>query len=68
MLYEVITLEATNRSTPTGGVIQPMARFVTMITPKKTGSIPSLTTIGTRIGVRMVIAADAFRSTPTMIV
>ena len=53
-------LEATNRSTPTGGVMHPMARFVVMITPKNTGSIPSLTAIGTKIGVRMVIAAEAF--------
>jgi len=32
-------IEATNRSTPKGGVIVPILRFTVIIIPKRTGSI-----------------------------
>lgn len=37
---------------PTGGVTRPIPRFVIMMTPKCTGSIPMDVAIGRRIGVR----------------
>lgn len=45
------TLEATKRLTPSGGVTKPIARETTRMIPKWTGSIPTATTTGSRIGV-----------------
>ncbi len=49
----LVMLDTTKRSSPTGGVMHPMARFTTMSTPKKTGSMPSCRTTGSRMGVGM---------------
>ena len=57
---------ATKRLTPTGGVMKPIARLQTMMIPKCTGSTPTLTTTGRRIGVRMTMAASASMKVPTI--
>src|SRR5690606_18232581 len=44
------TLQVTNSSPPTGGVIMPSVRLTMTIMAKCTGSTPSLTATGARIG------------------
>lgn len=56
----------TNKSSPTGGVIKPMARLITMTTPKKSGSIPAFIAIGRSNGVKIVMAAEAFKKQPAI--
>src|SRR5690625_3286498 len=50
--------EATNKFTPRGGVIKPIAKLTTMTIPKCIGSKPMLTAIGSKIGVKIMIAAN----------
>src|SRR5699024_9967322 len=50
------TVDATNKLTPNGGLTNPIARFLTRITPKWTGSIPIEVTTGSNIGVKITIA------------
>ena len=57
---------ATNRLTPIGGVIKPMARFTTMMTPNWIGFTPMFVAIGNRIGVRIRIAGVVSMTIPTM--
>ena len=51
-----LTALATNSTEPTGGVMRPIPRFIIMMIPKCTGSMPSSTTTGSRIGVRIRIS------------
>ena len=55
-----------NSTTPTGGVIVPIIRFRTNTSPKCTGSMPSAIAAGTRIGIRISIAASASMKQPTI--
>lgn len=55
----------TNNTVPTGGVQSPIDKFRIMIIPKCTGSIPSSTTIGRNIGVKMSTAGVISIKTPT---
>ncbi len=60
------TLEATNSTSPMGGVARPTVRFTLMIIAKCTGSTPRAMKIGARIGPRMMIAGPASRNMPMM--
>ncbi len=55
----------TNKTEPTGGVQRPIQRFKIMMTPKCTGSIPNLVTIGKNIGVKMSTAGVISIKIPT---
>ena len=50
------TRAATNKAMPNGGVIKPIARFVTIIKPKCTGSNPIDVATGKSIGAKIKIA------------
>src|SRR5699024_1505860 len=56
--------EATNRSTPTGGVTVPMLKFTVIITPNTNGSIPNDWAAGNNNAVNIGIAAAAFMNIP----
>src|SRR5699024_11339201 len=58
--------EATKSITPTGGVIIPNIRFITIKKPKCIGSIPYVTEIGARTGASIIIAADPSINNPTI--
>ena len=58
------TCEATNKFNAIGGVIKPIARFITIIIPKWTGSIPSSIAKGKSIGVKIKIAVDVSINIP----
>src|SRR5699024_5057172 len=60
------TVDATNKLTPNGGVTNPIARFITRITPKWTGSIPIEDTTGSNIGVKITIAEIVSINIPTI--
>ena len=60
------TLAATNRLIPRGGVMNPIARFTTMMTPKWIGFIPMLSAIGSRIGDSTIIAGVVSMKQPTI--
>ena len=47
------TPQPTNRQEPTGGVTEPIPRFIISISPKCTGLIPTLVAIGRKIGVKI---------------
>ena len=55
---------ATYKSTPTGGVIYPMARLITIRTPKKTGSMPYCNAAGKNIGASIDTVAAPVISVP----
>jgi hypothetical protein len=57
--------DTTKRSSPTGGVIQPIDRFTIISTPKNIGSIPNDRATGKRIGTNITTAAEAFIRVPT---
>src|SRR5699024_2102767 len=59
------TRAPTNSETPTGGVMSPTARFAVMMIPKWIGSMPICVTTGSKIGVKMMIAAIASMNVPT---
>ena len=59
------TLDATNKLTPNGGVMKPIAKLATKITPKWTGSTPTVTTIGSKIGVKTTSAEMVSINIPT---
>lgn len=50
------TRAATNNAIPNGGVIKPIARFATMMSPKWIGSNPIDVATGKRIGAKIKIA------------
>ena len=56
---------AIKRFAPNGGVMKPIARFKIIIIPKCTGLTPTALTMGSRIGVRMMIAAFVSIKAPT---
>src|SRR5699024_730908 len=60
------TRAPTNSDTPTGGVINPIAKLATMMIPKWVGSIPIDVTTGSKIGVKITIAAIASMKVPTI--
>src|ERR1700710_1697039 len=60
------TPQTTLSTTPTGGVIRPMALLMMNNTPKYTGSIPAVLMIGIRIGVRIRIVGVMSSAVPTM--
>src|SRR3954453_7415427 len=60
------TPQTTLSTTPTGGVIRPMALLMMNSTPKKTGSMPATLMIGIRIGVRIRIVGVMSSAVPTM--
>src|SRR5690625_2090159 len=51
--FTLATPLPTNKSVPTGGVQSPIQRFITMMIPKCTGSIPNSVTRGKNIGVKI---------------
>jgi len=59
------TAEATNSTSPIGGVASPTVRFTHMMMAKCTLSTPSWVKTGARIGPRMMIAGPASRNMPT---
>ena len=60
------TPEPTNKFTPRGGVINPIARLTTMIIPKCIGSYPRLIATGNNSGVKIIIAATVSIKQPTI--
>ena len=54
-----------NIATPTGGVMLPSVVAVIITRPKCTGSMPALTTIGTRIGVSSSTITVLSRNMPS---
>src|SRR3954462_101746 len=60
------TPHTTLSTTPTGGVIRPMALLMMNSTPKYTGSMPAVLMIGIRIGVRIRIVGVMSSAVPTM--
>ena len=59
------TREATNKFTPSGGVIKPIAKLVTMMIPKCTGSTPKAVTTGNKIGAKIMMAHTVSMKQPT---
>ena len=62
----LLTEHPTNRAAPTGGVVIPTQRLNIMMIPKCTGSIPSCTAIGRKIGVKIRSAGVRSINIPTM--
>jgi hypothetical protein len=60
------TPQTTFRTTPTGGVINPIALLMMNSTPKYTGSMPACLMIGIRIGVSIRIVGAMSSAVPTM--
>lgn len=58
--------EATKRLIPSGGVINPMAKLVTMIKPKWIGSTPIEAATGIKIGAKIKIAGVVSIKQPTI--
>src|SRR5574343_456496 len=61
----LVTLATANRQTPTGGVTRPKVRVITMTTNRWMGSTPNITAGGTRMGMRINMAAMASMNMPT---
>lgn len=59
-------LEATKRLIPSGGVIKPIAKLVTIIKPKWIGSTPKDVATGKRIGANTKIAGVVSMKQPTI--
>src|SRR3954467_4246328 len=60
------TPQTTFSTTPTGGVIRPIALLMMNSTPKYTGSMPAVLMIGIRIGVRMRMVGVISSAVPTI--
>ena len=58
--------QPTNRHEPTGGVTEPMPRFMISIKPKCTGFMPTEVAIGRKIGVKIRTAGVRSRNMPMM--
>src|SRR5215475_12391073 len=58
-------LDSTNSTMPSGGCSSPIIRLSVIITPKCTGSMPTLTITGRRTGTRILIDAIGSRKQPT---
>ena len=50
--FSFAILLPTKRTLPTGGVMVPMERFMTIITPKWMASMPTLFATGRKMGVK----------------
>src|SRR4051794_18331973 len=61
-----LTPQTTFSTTPTGGVIRPMALLMMNNTPKYTGSMPAVLMIGIRMGVRIRIVGVMSSAVPTI--
>ena len=59
------TEHPTNKTLPTGGVHNPMLKFITITIPNCTGSIPSLMAMGKNIGVKINTAGVISINVPT---
>ncbi|MBA7617398.1 hypothetical protein ES703_24712 [subsurface metagenome] len=59
-------LQPTKSTLPTGGVHSPMQRLSTMTMPKWMGFIPSWTTTGRKMGVKINTAGVISMNVPTM--
>ena len=59
------TRDATNRFTPKGGVMKPIAKFVTIMIPKCTGSTPKAVTTGNSMGAKIMMAHTVSIKQPT---
>jgi len=57
---------AMKRHTPTGGVVSPITRLSTMITPKWSGSTPILFIRGSNTGVKIISEAVVSMNVPTI--
>ena len=60
------TAVATNKFAPYGGVINPIANATVITSPKCTGSIPNFVTIGSNIGVKIIIEEMLSTKHPTI--
>ena len=60
------TREATNKFTPKGGVINPIAKFTTIMIPKCVTSTPKAVTTGNNIGANIIIAHNVSIKQPTI--
>lgn len=58
------TPQPTNRQEPTGGVTEPIPRFIISISQKCAGLIPTLVAIGRKIGVKISTAGVRSRNIP----
>ncbi len=58
------TLHPTKRHDPTGGVTEPIPKFIINIIPKCTGLIPILVTMGRKIGVKISTAGVKSKNIP----
>ncbi len=57
--------QTVNIATPTGGVMLPSVVAVIITRPKWTGSMPALTTMGTRMGVSSSVMTVLSRNMPS---
>src|SRR5699024_1081360 len=60
------TAEETNKLTTTGGVMKPIAKLTTIMTPKCIGSTRNTVETGNRIDVKITIAAIVSIQEPTI--
>ena len=60
------TDDATNKTSPIGGVANPTVKLTDIIIAKCTGCTPSSTKTGPRIGPKIIIAGPASRNIPTI--
>jgi hypothetical protein len=58
--------QAMNRHTPTGGVVRPITKLSTRMTPKCSGSTPVWIINGSKTGVRIMREAVVSINVPTM--
>ena len=56
---------ATNRFTANGGVIAPIEKLITIISPKCTRSMPNALAAGARIGARIIMPGPGSKNIPT---
>ena len=64
-IEHLVMPQPTNKTEPTGGVIEPMHMLKINMTPKWTGSMPKLMQIGRKIGVKIRIAGVMSKNMPT---
>ena len=64
-IFNPVRLQTVNKQIPIGGVTNPKDRRTTIKITKKTGSIPTVKTVGIKIGTNIKIAAVASINIPT---
>ena len=57
--------DATNKTSPIGGVTKPIVRFTHIMIAKCSGCIPNKTIVGAKIGPNTRIAGPASKNIPT---